>query len=252
MGIVIRKVVAMSEVMIRPTEICAHHRPEGCARCKVRLISVCSVLNPSDLAELETMNRPRRFSARDVIVSESETAENVFSITEGMVRIYRMLPDGRRHVLGFGLPGDFLGLSLLSMFEFTADAVTDVSVCQFPRKTFADFVDRTPYFLKRSHEFATNELRLAQHQLVVLGRKSADERVSAFIVMLRDRMRGAGFSSVTLPLPMNRQDIADYLGLTIETVSRSITRLAKDKVILVVPGGVRLLRADRLEQLAAA
>jgi CRP/FNR family transcriptional regulator len=242
----------MSETLIGTADICAHHRPDGCTRCKVRLISVCSVLNQPDLAELEAMNRPRRFSVRDVIVAENEAAANVFSITDGMVRIYRMLPDGRRHILGFGLPGDFLGLSLLSVFDFTADAVTDVAVCQFPRKIFADFVDRKPYFLKRLHEFATNELRLAQHQLVVLGRKSADERVSAFIIMLRDRMRGAGYSSVTLPLPMNRQDIADYLGLTIETVSRSITRLAKDKVILVVPGGVRLLRADRLEQLAAA
>ncbi|KQW23404.1 nitrogen fixation protein FixK [Afipia sp. Root123D2] len=242
----------MSEVLTRAADVCAHHRPNGCTRCKARLISVCSVLNPSDLSELEAMNRPRKFGVRENIATENETAENVFSITEGMVRIYRMLPGGRRHILGFGLPGDFLGLSLLSIFDFSADAVTDVSVCQFPRKVFASFVDRKPYFLKRLHEFSNNELRLAQHQIVMLGRKSADERVSAFIIMLRDRTRGAGYSSATLPLPMNRQDIADYLGLTIETVSRTLTRLAKEKLILIVPGGVRLLRADRLEEFAAA
>lgn len=89
----------MSETFIRPADICAHRQPHGCTGCKVRLISVCSVLNPSDLTELECMNRPRTFGVRENIVTENDTAENVFSITEGMVRIYRMLPEDRKSVV---------------------------------------------------------------------------------------------------------------------------------------------------------
>lgn len=104
--------------------------------------------------------------------------------------------------------------------------------------------------MKKLHEFASHELTLAQDQIVLLGRRSAEERIAAFLISLRDRMRRVGHVSITLPLPMSRQDIADFLGLTIETVSRTFTKLSKDKRILIVPDGVRLIDTERLEKLA--
>jgi len=108
------------------------------------------------------------------------------------------------------------------------------------------------HLLRRLHEFAGHELSLAQDQMLLLGRKPAKEKVAAFLLNLQARYARIATRSVTVPLPMSRQDIADYLGLTFETVSRVLTKLAREKVILIVPDGVRLLDAGRLDQLAAA
>jgi len=139
---------------------------------------------------------------------------------------------------------------LLDRYGVSAEAVTETRACRFPRKTFAEYVDEKPHLLRRLHEFAGHELSLAQDQMVLLGRRSAEERIAAFLVGLRERLARIGQSSVTLSLPMSRQDIADFLGLTIETVSRTFTKLAKDKVLLVVPDGVRIMNPERLEAIA--
>jgi CRP/FNR family transcriptional regulator len=200
---------------------------------------------------MAAMSRGDRFAAREVVVSQGTQAESVFTITEGVVRLYKLLVDGRRQLLGFALPGDFLGLSLFDIYSFSADAVTDTVVCRFPRKSFIAYAEQRPHLLRRLHEFASHELSLAQDQMVLLGRRSAEERVAAFLIMMRDRLQRLGHISPTLPLPMSRQDIADYLGLTIETVSRTFSKLAGRKSIVIVPDGVRLLRQRELEQLAA-
>jgi CRP/FNR family transcriptional regulator len=130
--------------------------------------------------------------------------------------------------------------------------VDAVSACRFARKDFIAFVERKPHLLRRLHESATHELTLAQDHMVLLGRRTAEEKVAAFLLALRERLDHLGASVVTLPLPMSRQDLADYLGLTIETVSRVISKLARDMILLVVPDGVRVLDAPRLERLGAS
>jgi CRP/FNR family transcriptional regulator len=240
----------MATQPIVPLKACVHYDAEArsCERCKVRLVSVCAALSGDELQDMERMSHGARFAAREVLVSEGSPAESVFTVTEGVVRLYRLLADGRRQVLGFALPGDFLGLSLSETYSFAADAVTDTVVCRFSRKAFRAYVEQRPHLMRRLHEFASHELSLAQDQMVLLGRRSAEERVAAFLIMMRDRLRRLGHTSPSLALPMSRQDIADYLGLTIETVSRTFTKLAKAKSIVVVPDGVRLLREADLGQ----
>jgi len=241
------------ESSIVPLKACLHYdaKARSCAKCGVRLISVCAVLSPVELQEMEAMSQGERFAARAVVVSQGTQAESVFTITEGVVRLYKLLAHGRRQLLGFALPGDFLGLSLFDTYSFSADAVTDTAACRFPRKLFIAYAEQRPHLLRRLHEFASHELSLAQDQMVLLGRRSAEERVATFLIMMRNRLQRLGHTSPTLPLPMSRQDIADYLGLTIETVSRTLTRLAKRRSIIIVPDGVRLLRERELEQLQA-
>jgi CRP/FNR family transcriptional regulator len=106
--------------------------------------------------------------------------------------------------------------------------------------------------LRRINEFAVRELSQAQDQLVLLGRRSAEERVATFLIGWRDRLARLRGPTETVSLPMSRQDIADFLGLTIETVSRTFTKLERDGVIEIMPGGVRLLDSARAEALAAA
>ena len=238
---------------IAPNQACIHYdaHARSCSHCSVRLVSVCAVLSPTELQEMEAMSRGARFAAREVLVSQGVQADSVFTVTEGVVRLYRLLSDGRRQVLGFALPGDFLGLSLLDIYSFSADAVTDTTVCRFPRKAFIAYAEPRPHLMQRLHEFASHELSLAQDQMVLLGRRTAEERVGAFLISLRDRLSRLGHASATLPLAMSRQDIADYVGLTIETVSRTFTKLAKANSILIVPGGVRLLSECELERIAS-
>ncbi|MCC6205513.1 MAG: helix-turn-helix domain-containing protein [Hyphomicrobiales bacterium] len=183
---------------------------------------------------------------------QDEAANSVFNITEGVVRLYKLTPDGRRQIVGFAIPGDFLGLALADRYGYSVDAVVPVRACRFSREVFSQFLDKKPHLFRRLHEFATHELSLAQDQMLVLGRRTADEKIATFLIGWRDRWARVSRSSVTVPLHMSRQDIADFLGLTIETVRRTISRLAREKLILVVPDGVRLLDPKRIEQLAAA
>lgn len=225
---------------------------QHCAECKVRLISVCAALEPDELAELERLAQQFHYPARHTLFMQGDQAENVYSITCGMARLYRLLPDGRRQIVGFAIPGDFLGLAMNDHFGFSADAIEPLNVCRFGRTNYATLVDSKPHLLRRLHEFATHELTLAQDQMILLGRRTAEEKIVAFLLGMRERWGKLTKLSVTVRLPMSRQDIADFLGLTIETVSRTITKLARDKMILVVPDGVRLLNLGALEEIAGA
>jgi CRP/FNR family transcriptional regulator len=135
---------------------------------------------------------------------------------------------------------------------FSADAIGPVAVCRFSRASFARFIEDKPHLLRRINELAVRELSQAQDHMVLLGRRSAEEKVATFLIGWRDRLVQLKGPMKTVPLPMSRQDIADFLGLTIETVSRTLTKLERDGVIEIMPGSVCLLDPARAEALAAA
>ncbi len=230
---------------------CANSKSSvDCEHCRVRGLSVCAALEPDELSILNRLAHAFCVNAKQTLFEQDEPAGNVYNITAGSVRLYKLLPDGRRQVVGFALPGDFLGLSMAERNAFSADALTTVTACQFNRQDFSDLIDRTPHLLRRLHSMASHELTLAQDQMVILGRRTAEEKIAAFLIGLRKRWAKVSGASVTIPLPMTRQDIGDFLGLTVETVSRLMTRLAREKAIVIVPDGVRLIDIPRLERLA--
>lgn len=235
----------------QPLAICPNAKAAvHCDQCRVRTLSVCGALDHDELLQLDRLSRPLTCAARETMFEQDEAAEAVYNITSGSARLYKLLPDGRRQIVGFALPGDFLGLSMAEKNEFSADALTPLTACQFSRTAFSDFMDRSPHLMRRLHEQASHELTMAQDQMVILGRRTAEEKVAAFLIGLRKRWARLSTTSVTIPLPMTRQDIGDFLGLTVETVSRMLTRLAREKVILIVPDGVRLLDVAKIEALA--
>jgi len=168
------------------------------------------------------------------------------------VRLSKLLPDGRRQIIGFALPGDFLGTGPGDRYHCSADAIGPVVTCRISKSTFWQFVENKPHVLRRMNEFAARELYQAQDQMLLLGRRTAEEKVASFLVSWRDRLARLGTATATISLPMSRQDIADFLGLTIETVSRTFTKLEREGVIDIVRGGVRLRDPKRAEALAAA
>ncbi|MGL4322520.1 MAG: Crp/Fnr family transcriptional regulator [Beijerinckiaceae bacterium] len=223
-----------------------------CEFCHIRHQSICAALDLHELTEFSTLSRASCYAPRTTLMAEGEPSTSVFNITQGMVRLSKSLPDGRRQIIGFCIPGDFLGLDLEGQYSFTAVAVDNASACRFPRKTFLDELQAKPSLMARLHAITAHELTLAQEHMVILGRRSAEEKLAAFIIGLRTRLGRVQPVGAHLPLAMSRQDIADYLGLTIETVSRTFGKLAKAKVLVVTPDGVRVLNEERLKELATS
>lgn len=222
----------------------------NCSTCTTRHLSICAALQQDELLTFDHVVQHRGFPAKTVLFDQGSKADFVFSVSDGTIRLFRLLPDGRRQIIGFAIKGDFLGVAMDEVHEYSAEAVDQIRVCRIPRVTFAAMLDEKPHLLKKLHQLAGREIHNSQEQIVLLGRKNAEERVAAFLLSFRERLAKLATRSVTIPLPMSRQDIADYLGLTIETVSRTISKLARDKLVVVVPDGIRILDVERLVSLA--
>jgi len=201
--------------------------------------------------ELAEMSRQVRFAAKVTVFAEGARADAVWSLVSGSVLLSKLLHDGRRQVVGIAVPGDFLGLPMQSTNGFTATTLTSASLSRFDRVRFTDLLNRAPGLMRQVFENFSHELALAQDHMLLLGRRSAEEKVAAFLLSLRDRWAPMQGLTARVDLPMTRQDIGDYLGLTLETVSRTMTKLAQRKIIAVIPDGVRILDADRLAQVAS-
>lgn len=220
-----------------------------CSSCRVRLYAVCAALSEHEIIELERLADHHTVGPKHTLFLSGDKAGAVYTVTSGTVRLQRDLSDGRRQVIGFAIPGDFIGLAMDDRFSFSADSLTEVTLCSFDRQKFSGLMAAKPALMSRLHQFASHELGIAQEHMVILGRRRAEERVVAFLVRWRERLERVSGRSATVQLPMGRQDIADHLGLTIETVSRTFARLMRDKILLDVPQGVRILDEQRLRDL---
>lgn len=243
--------VAALASLVTPTGCAAHGCEVACDTCRVRLVAVCAALDEAELAELESITEHRVLPARRTLFQQGDAVDSVFTVTSGTVRLQSELSDGRRQVVGFAVPGDFLGLALADRYGFSAETLTPATLCRFDRRDFVRLVERHPALLSRLHAVASHELGIAQAHMLVLGRRRAEERVAAFLLRWRDRISALQGASPTVPLPMGRQDIADHLGLTIETVSRVFARWMRERIVLGVPDGVRILDDARLASLVA-
>lgn len=192
----------------------------------------------------------QRIAPGNLLFSEGDDAHDVFEIVSGTLRLYKVLIDGRRQIIGFLSGGQLLGLAPRQQYVCTAEAVTPLTVRRYLRPAFERRIDEEPGLARRLLDALSNELRVAQDQMVLLGRKSAPEKVASFLISLAADENGDHQDHVDLP--MGRGDIADYLGLTVETVSRTFTKLKNDGLIaLPNPASVEILDLDQLEALAA-
>ena len=205
-------------------------RARACATCGVRQLSVCDAIPESDLARLGAVALGGIARPGTRFVEEGEHAGAFFNITAGTARLYKLLPDGRRQVTGFASGGDFLGLAVSDTYAFSAEAIDTVRYCRFPRSGLRGLMRDFPALEERLLRLASIELVAAQEQMLLLGRKSARERVASFL-MARSRLTAS--SPGRFVLPMARGDIADYLGLTIETVVRTLKSLRDTGMIEV-------------------
>jgi CRP/FNR family transcriptional regulator len=183
------------------------------------------------------------------VFSEGDEAKNVYEVMQGTLRLYKLLSDGRRQITGFLSGGHLLGLAHDERYLYTAEAITEVTLCRYPRSRFARMIVEIPGFAQRLLTVTSNELCAAQDQMLLLGRKSAAELVASFLLLMARRR---AIDETEIRIPMTRSDIGDYLGLTVETVSRTLTKLRQDGVIALPSANcIELRDCDQLEALAA-
>ena len=222
-----------------------------CHRYEARNRAFCIGAEPAELHRLDAIATEVDFEPRQSVFLEGDPAGFVFNVSRGIVGASKALRDGRRQITGFLYPGDFLGLALHNAYLYNAEAVTGVTLCRFPkhklRALFGDFPKLEIHLLS----LAANELATAQDQMLLLGRKSAKERVASFLLMLARRAEPHGEIGRLLDLPMNRLDIADYLGLSEETVSRTFSRFREEGLIdYAMPTPIIVRRREMLEVIA--
>lgn len=228
--------------------------PQGhpCQGCEVRDKAVCGVLDCARLEEFRNLGWTLRLAPGQALFHEGDPATRVFTLTRGTLKLYKLLADGRRQVTGFLHPGDFLGISVDDEHAFSAEALEEAQLCWFPRSRFDDFVEDEATMERELYRMAAHELAAAQQQFVLLGRKTATERLASFLILLARRAaKIPGREPNLVKLPMSRSDIADYLGLTKETVSRVLSALRRDRLIrLRAVEEIEIVDAEGLEQLA--
>jgi CRP/FNR family transcriptional regulator, anaerobic regulatory protein len=218
----------------------------GAAKFDVAALAMCRGLDRGSVSHLVAISSLRRKASGETLFSEGDEANDVYEVVRGSLRLYKLLPDGRRQIMGFPSAGHLLGLAPEGTHVYTAEALNEVVLCRYPRASFHRLVDDVPKLARRMWAVTADELRFAQDQMLLLGRKTATEKVASFLMML------AGHQSTdTLSVPMTRADIGDYVGLTIETVSRTLTKLKRDKLIALPHSDtIEILDRDELEAIA--
>ena len=193
------------------------------------------------------------FSNREDLFLEGDAASHVYEVVSGVVCLYRIMPDGGRHILAFRFPGDIVGLCSPASHGYNAQAMGDARVRRIPRAGIERMIDERPDFARKLLRMASAELDAMRAHLTCLASKSAEAKVADFLLMLIARSKARTGAEVVVDLPMTRTDIGDYLGLTIETVSRTISKMRRSGII-DLPRTTRVVvrSEERLAEMAGA
>jgi CRP/FNR family transcriptional regulator len=209
-----------------------------CDSCVIRNTAICAALSVTELKDFSRIARQRLIPAKQVIAIEDDIA--FANIIKGVVKLTKTISDGRQQIVGLQFPPDFLGRIYTNETSYFAQAATDVELCAFPKDSFETMLKRHQGLKHRLFENTLDELDSTREWMLLLGRKTAQEKVVSLLLMISKRVPNVGCSHspnmkfARFQLPLSRTDIADYLGLTIETVSRQITKLKIIGVIDVI------------------
>jgi CRP/FNR family transcriptional regulator len=202
------------------------HRRVGCTGSRI-------VLTKDEQKELEAIVSHRRLERGQMLVSEGDTPKYAYGILSGGLKLFKCLRDGRTQMTGYLIPGDFLGLPLRGAYPYSVEAYAETILCQFPVACLQKVFERHPRLRTWLHEITYDDLAAAQEHMLLLGRKTMMERVCTFLVGLLKRVEEMKGPVDRLTIPMLRSEIAEYLGVTMETVSRSFSRLQRDGLIAI-------------------
>lgn len=210
-------------------------KEKSCDSCPIRHRAVCATCEPDELSMLESIKTYRNYEAGQPIIFAGDQMSFVGSLVTGTATLEQMLEDGRKQTVGLLLPSDFIGRPGRDAAPYDVTAVTDVTLCCFQKGKFEELLRTTPHVSQRLLEMSLDELDAARDWMLLLGRKTAREKIATFIVMIEKRVTDPTLKKHTnsrhITLPLTREAMSDYLGLTIETVSRQFSALKKENLI---------------------
>jgi CRP/FNR family transcriptional regulator len=223
-----------------------------CGECPIRHRAVCASCDAEELAHLEEMKYYRSFESGQTVIWAGDRMDFVASVVSGVATLTQSMEDGRTQMVGLLLPSDFVGRPGRETAPYNVTAITPVLMCCFRRKPFEELMERTPHVAGRLLEMTLDELDAAREWMLLLGRKTAREKIASLLAIIARREARDSHTPIegqcVFDLALTREAMADYLGLTLETVSRQISALKADKVIalegsrrIVVPDFSRLL-----------
>lgn len=204
---------------------------EKCGSCPIRHRAICARCNDDELALLEKIKSYKTFEVGQPIIWRGDELMTFASVVQGIASLSRTMEDGRTQVVGLLLPSDFIGRPGREFVDFDVTAVTDVTLCQFQRKPFEALVEEVPHISQRMMEMALDELNAAREWMVLLGRKTAREKIATFLEMVVRRSTVPNLAVTGYSLPLTREEIANFLGLTLETISRQLSAMKKDGIV---------------------
>lgn len=227
--------------------------PGPCMHCQVRHLAVCSVLTHEEMHALDALAGTQVLAPGAVLAHQGDPRRHVYTVTRGALRLVRLSADGRRQVAGFALPGDFVGLSGAAVYQHDIEALGETELCRFGMEAMQRLGTRFPHLQGKLLERACLELDSARDQMMALARMTPTERIADFLLKLAAQQARSGDPAGSVALPMPRADIADHLGLTVETVSRCLTAL-RTRGLIALPETYRvdILDFAGLEALNAA
>lgn len=229
----------------------------GCDTCVVRNRAICAGLGNDELVALSAIGRRRLLHAGEPLIWEGDESVLVANVIEGVLKLSSSTEDGREQIVGVVYPSDFIGRPFAGAAGHSVTALTEARVCVFARADFDRFASEHPKLEHKLLERTLGELDRTRKWMVLLSRKNAQEKVATFLLEMSDRLLETGCegpppgSLRSFDLPFSRQQVADVLGLTIETVSRQMTALKRDGVIgLPTRRSVEILDRTALQDIA--
>jgi CRP/FNR family transcriptional regulator len=222
----------------------------ACMSCPARKSDICGNMSDEDIRTISNSSSRIRLKAGETLVWDGDEARHAYVVTSGTLRSSKANDDGRRQILSFMFTGQFIGIPSDHVHHYSVEALTDAEVCRFERRKLEDILLRYPAVDQGYRRGTARQLESAHEHAFALGRRTAMERVAAFLYEL-SRSGCPKTTPRTLKLPMTRSDIADFLGLTLETVSRAFSRL-KSVGALGLPSAqeVEIKDEERLKALA--
>jgi CRP/FNR family transcriptional regulator len=218
-----------------------------CGTCPIRHRAVCARCEKEELEYLETIKYYRTYEAGQPVVWAGDQLDFVASVVVGIASLTQTMEDGRTQMVGLLLPSDFLGRPGRAVASFDVTAISDLTLCCFRRKPFEQLLRSSPTIGQRLLEMTLDELDAAREWMLVLGRKTAREKIASLLAIIARRNAqlhlGQAPEETTFVLPLTREAMADYLGLTLETVSRQISALKKEGIV-ELEGNRRILIPD--------
>lgn len=229
------------------------HDIPDCGDCPIRHRAVCARCETDELARLEEIKYYRNYPAGQTVVWAGDRMDFVASVVSGIATLSQTMEDGRTQMVGLLLPSDFVGRPGRDEAAYDVVATTDLTICCFRKRPFEALMEKTPHIGQRLLEMTLDELDAAREWMLLLGRKTAREKIASLIAIIARRdgtlPQASKSKNFAFDLPLTREAMADYLGLTLETVSRQITALRKDGVIHLT--GKRHVTIPDMERLLA-